>query len=416
MKKLPRSKFRNSAALLLACAAFGLTGCDASAPSAGSSEEQAQDTASAADSADVSNPDEAALYASCLEIADKYKDIYTQAFDAGSLDALDTIQSIVSRLGEEGYCASDADNQVNMVNPDQLESFLSAAGSGGEAEADVLLVMENGSIVCYEFRTQGGSISAQRCTLYWEGGAPKAGYYEAFTAEEWYYTENGYFFFDQYRMPGYDGPPGEIGIRVKPLDADCREYNRKYVIPVGYNRNNVLISDWSESDGFGSLNFYDLYDLMYRMKYGMEAPYPYAYTGAEYEIPAAEFDSVLQSYLNISTDTIRSRTVYYPGNDTYQYRPRGLEDAEYPYPPYPEVTACETQADGTLKLTVQAVQTTNLTDQAVISELVVRPLADGSFQYVSNHVTGTTEGISGTWFTPRLTEDEWNYRYRSGSY
>ena len=121
---------------------------------------------------------------------------------------------------------------------------------------------------------------------------------------------------------------------------------------------------------------------------------------------------MLQSYLNIRRDTIRSRGVYYPESDTYQYRPRGLEDAEYPYSPYPEVTAYETRPDGTLKLTVQAVQTTNLTDQAVISELVVRPLPDGSFQYVSNHVTGTTEGISGTWFTPRLTEEEWNYRYR----
>ena len=319
-------------------------------------------------------------------------------------------------MGEKGWCASDADNQINMENSEILEDFLSAAEAGEEADATVLLVMEGGSVIYYDLQTQDGSISAQRCTLYWDDGSPKAGYYEAFTAEKWCYTESGYFFFDQYRMPGYDGPPGEIGIRVKPLDADCREYNRKYVIPVGFNRNNVLISDWSEYDGFGSLNFYDLYDLMYRMKYGTEAPYPYAYTGAEYEIPAAEFDSMLQSYLNISTDTIRSRTVYYPGNDTYQYRPRGLEDAEYPYPPYPEVTACETQADGTLKLTVQAVQTTNLTDQAVISELVVRPLADGSFQYVSNHVTGTTEGISGTWFTPRLTEDEWNYRYRSESF
>ena len=156
---------------------------------------------------------------------------------------------------------------------------------------------------------------------------------------------------------------------------------------------------------------------MYRMKYGTEAPYPYAYTGAEYEIPAAEFDSVLQSYLNISTDTIRSRAVYYPGSDTYQYRPRGLEDAEYPYSLLIRKSLrARPRPDGTLKLTVQAVQTTNLTDQAVISELVVRPLADGSFQYVSNHVTGTTEGISGTWFTPRLTEDEWNYRYRSESF
>lgn len=410
--KLSRSKFLCSSALILTCAAFSLSGCDAQVPDEDSAQEQTQDISSAADSGNGSDPSEAALCSFCLETADSFQDIYEQASQSDSLDSLETQEEIVSRLGEKGYCASDADNQINMVNAEQLEAFLSAAGAGEEAQTAVLLVMESGSVVCYNFQTQGGSINAQRCTLYWENGTPKAGYYESFTAEEWCYTQSGYFFFDQYRMPGYDGPPGEIGIRVKPLDADCREYNRKYVMPVSYNRNNVLISDWSESDGFGSLNFYDLYDLMYRMKYGTEAPYPYAYTGAEYEIPAGEFESVLQSYLNISTDTIRSRTVYYPERNTYQYRPRGLEDAEYPYSPYPEVTACETQEDGTLKLTVQAVQTTELTDQAVVSELVVRPLSDGSFQYVSNHVTGTTEGISGTWFTPRLTEEEWNYRYR----
>ena len=408
------SGFIRSAVLFLACTAFTLTGC-AQTPSDTPSEDPARDTESS-NSPDISDPAETVLYSSCLEIADIFQDIYAQAFQSGSLDSLETQEEIVSLLGEEGYCVSDADNQINMENSEKLEDFLSAAGAGEEADATVLLVMEGGSVIYYDFQTQGGSISAQRCTLYWDSGSAKAGYYEIFTAEKWCYTESGYFFFDQYRMPGYDGPPGEIGIRVKPLDSDCREYNRKYVIPVGYNRNSVLISDWSESDSFGSLNFYDLYDLMYRMKYGTEAPCPYAYTGAEYEIPASEFDSVLQSYLNISSDTIRSRTVYYPESDTYQYRPRGLEDAEYPYSPYPEVTACETLADGTLKLTVQAVQTTKLTDQAVISELVVRPLADGSFQYVSNRVTKTTEGISGTWFTPRLTEDEWNYRYRSGSY
>lgn len=399
------------AALLLTCVFLTMSGCSQHTQSKDSDGNTSQDTGNAA-LADTENTAEAALYSSCLEIADLYEDIYSRAFDADSLDSLETMQSIVSRLGEKGYCAADADNQINMTNSEQMESFLSAAGAGEEAKTTVLLVMEGGSIVYYGFQAQDGDISAQRCTLYWESGTPKAGYYEAFTAENWRCTEGSYFFFDQYRMPGYDGPPGEIGIRVRPLDSDCREYNRKYVMPIGYNRNNVLISDWSESDGFGSLNFYDLYDVMYRMKYGTEAPYPYAYTGAEYEIPASEFDSVLQSYLNISTDTIRSRTVYYPESESYQYRPRGLEDAEYPYSPYPEVTACETRADGTLELTVQAVQTTKLTDQAVVSRLVVRPLPDGSFQYVSNHVTGTTEGVSGTWFTPRLTEDEWNYRYR----
>lgn len=413
--------FIRSSALLLSFILLILTGCTGT-PSANTSDGTARagssedSSGSSGDSSGISDPSGTALYASCLETADSFRDIYEQASRSGALNSLETQEKIIARLGEKGWCASDADNQINMENSEILEDFLSAAGAGEEADATVLLVMEGGSVIYFDLRTQDGSISAQRCTLYWDDGSPKAGYYEAFTAEKWCYTESGYFFFDQYRMPGYDGPPGEIGIRVKPLDTDCRGYCRKYVTPIGYNRNNMLISDWSESDGFGSLNFYDLYDLMYRMKYGTEAPYPYAYTGAEYEIPASGFDSVLQSYLNINADALRSRTVYFPERDTYQYRPRGLEDSEYSYPPYPEVTAYEIQADGTVKLTVQAVYITQLTDQAVTSELVVRPLPDGSFQYVSNHVTGTTEGISGSWYTPRLTEEEWNDRYRSASY
>ena len=85
-------------------------------------------------------------------------------------------------MGEKGCCASDADNQINMKNSEILEDFLSAAGAGEEADATVLLVMEGGSVIYYDLRTQDGSISVRRCTLYWDDGSPKAGYYEAFTS------------------------------------------------------------------------------------------------------------------------------------------------------------------------------------------------------------------------------------------
>ena len=74
-----------------------------------------QDTGNAA-CADTEHTAEAALYSSGLEIADLYEDIYSRAVDADSLDSLETMQSIVSRLGEKGYCAADADNQINMTN------------------------------------------------------------------------------------------------------------------------------------------------------------------------------------------------------------------------------------------------------------------------------------------------------------
>ena len=85
-------------------------------------------------------------------------------------------------------------------------------------------------------------------------------YYHKFKVHSWKYTEKGYFFIEEYHPPGFDGPPGEKGFRVKPLDRQLRELNQKYVLPIGYRLNNMLIINWKEED-YSNLNFYDLYEL-----------------------------------------------------------------------------------------------------------------------------------------------------------
>ena len=75
------------------------------------------------------------------------------------------------------------------------------------------------------------------------------------------------------------------------------------------------------------------------------------------------------------------------------------------------MTGYEEQEDGTLKLYVEAVWERRMNDRVVSSELVVRLLADGSFQYVSNHVTSFDEALAFSWYEPRLTEEEWQYYY-----
>ena len=42
-------------------------------------------------------------------------------------------------------------------------------------------------------------------------------------------------------------------LRVQPLDKACRELNRQYILPVGYERNNLFLTEWSEDD-FGELD------------------------------------------------------------------------------------------------------------------------------------------------------------------
>lgn len=63
------------------------------------------------------------------------------------------------------------------------------------------------------------------------------------------------------------------------------------------------------------------------------------------------------------------------------------------------------------RLTIEAVWERKGLDCAVQSELVVRPLENGGFQYVSNHVSGWDEDLEFVWYSPRLTDEEWDTWY-----
>ena len=47
--------------------------------------------------------------------------------------------------------------------------------------------------------------------------------------------------------------------------------------------NNLLITNW-DNQNYTELDFYDLYEKMYYMKYGKQVPYETNYGGAEYEV------------------------------------------------------------------------------------------------------------------------------------
>ena len=351
------------------------------------------------------------IYEDSQKLAEGYRKIYKTAVSQGNLNTLEVQQKIIASISGSGYAVVDRDDQINMVNYEQVEEFCKSADEGSEDHVTIISLLEEGDFVRYDMETKNGEIDVIVSTLRWEESKPQVCYYHEFTAYSWKYTKNGYFFIEEYHPPGYDGAPGELAFRVKPLDQTCREFNRKYVYPVGYERNKLLITDWNEQD-YSALDFYDLYESLYYIKYGISVPYE-AYAGAEYEIPEQDFEEVIQSYFKIDREQITENTMYDTNRKSYLYRPRGLHDAEQPYEPYPEVTAYEEQEDGTLRLFIEAVWEREMTDCAVTSELVVRPLEDGSFQYVSNQITSWDEKLELSWYTPRLTDEQWQYYYEN---
>lgn len=353
------------------------------------------------------------IFADSENLAAGYHDIYEKAENTGELDTLEIKQEIIDYLKKEGYAAIDQDNQINMDNSEKIEQFCQKVKDKQEASTVLFSIMDGGEFIRYDIETDNGEIDVTVSNLEWKEGSPQADYFHQFQAHTWLYSENGYLFIEEYHMDGYDGPPGRIGFRVKPLDQTCRDLSRQYVLPVGYELNNLLITDWNEYD-YSNLDFYNLYERMYNLKYNSSVPYEDNYGGTEYEVPKADFEEVIKTYFQIDSEVIEQNTVYHADTRTYRYRPRGLYDSELPYGPYPEVVAYEEQDDGTIKLTVNAVWIRKELDRAISSELIVRPLENGGFQYVSNQVIPLTDSIEPEWYQERLSDEEWIKNYGEG--
>lgn len=197
-------------------------------------------------------------------------------------------------------------------------------------------------------------------------------------------------------------------MRVQPLDETYRELSRKYLRPIGFEQNNMFIVDWSEDD-FGALNFYDMYDILYPKVNGQYVPYiadDNLAVSAVYRIPKEEFESVIMKYFNIDSETLQSKTVYCSEDSTYEYKPRGFEEVEYPEYPYSEVVDFTENSDGTITLTANVVFPYAGDSKVYTHEVVVRPLEDGGVQYVSNQIIPSEDNYEETWHTPRLTLEE----------
>lgn len=344
------------------------------------------------------------------EAAKTFVDIYVKEKD--ELNTLEVKRKIINCLKEQGYTAIDRDNRIDMVNGECVEKFCEAATAEQRANVDIFVLLDEGRIMQYRLESIQGKMNVCLCQVEWEDDIPYAKYYDKYEAYTWKYTEKGYLFIEEYHPQGFDGAPGETGFRVKPLDEECRELNEKYVMPLGYALNNLLITNWNEHD-YTELNFYDLYERMYQMKYGKQVPYEAGYGGTEYEVPKNEFEEVLRTYLPFGCTEIEKSAVYNFEKEVYRYRPRGMYDCEFPYEPYPEVVAYEELADGTLKLTVEAVWEIRMLDRAIISELVVKPLENGGFQYLSNTIIDSDKNADAGWYMPRLTEEEWEQNYNN---
>lgn len=336
------------------------------------------------------------IYSSCQDMKCKTEE-----------EKLNQTRTVIESMGSKGYIAVDVENQINMANAENAEMFLSEVAENRDAGCTILQVMYDKSFVRFDFKSGGNNVMITRRFYVRENNCFVEKNEENYKAYTWKYTD-GYLFFERYRMGGYDGDSAYTALRVEPLDEKLRVLNRKYIKTIGYDSNNLFTTNWDESD-MNKINYYDIYEALYKMKYGMSSPY--SDEGVTYMIEGKLYEKVFQEYLPVSTDVLQHVNVYDVSRQMYQYRTRGMFDHSVtPLVPFPEVVDAEYNADGTITLIVNAVSEKDESGRLFTHKVAIKEKENDGFEYVSNDVlTMNKEGIY--WYRDRLSDKEWQEDY-----
>lgn len=336
------------------------------------------------------------IYSSCQDMKCKTEE-----------EKLNQTRTVIESMGSKGYIAVDVENQINMANAENAEMFLSEVAENRDAGCTILQVMYDKSFVRFDFKSGGNNVMITRRFYVWDNNSFVEKNEEKYKAYTWKYTD-GYLFFEKYRMGGYDGDSAYTALRVEPLDEKLRVLNRKYIKTIGYDSNNLFTTNWDESD-MNKINYYDIYEALYKMKYGMSSPY--SDEGVTYMIEGKLYEKVFQEYLPVSTDVLQHVNVYDVSRQMYQYRTRGMFDHSVtPLVPFPEVVDAEYNADGTITLIVNAVSEKDESGRLFTHKVTIKEKENDGFEYVSNDVlTMGKEGIY--WYRDRLSDKEWQEHY-----
>lgn len=346
-------------------------------------------------------------------------DIYVEAAKNNELTDMETVCKVIKRFGECGYAAVDCENRVDMTQMQSVMDFCDSVENQKEAEVTIIQVSSLGGFSVYHLQTENGVVHVKRCYYGYKDGIMKSEDEGEYQTDYWRYTDDGYlmfsgtYFSEELYVLTLSSAEEHVAFRILPLDAKCRELNEKYLLPIGYELNNMFLVDWNEDD-FGDLNFYDMFDLLYPKLHNEKFPYvadDNLGIGAVYHIPKTEFENVIMEYFNIDSETLQPKTVYDSEDSTYEYKPRGFEEVEYPEYPYSEVIGYTENSDGTITLTANVVFPYSGNSKVYAHEVVIRHLEDGRVQYVSNRIIPSEDNSEETWHTPRLTAEEWEELY-----
>lgn len=283
-------------------------------------------------------------------------------------------REVVEVLGEKGL--TSVEEETNMQNRENLEQFYAKYLSGQESMVTVYEVQRDGLIGSTTFLYRSDRLQSYYVGIRWkEEGLPDIQGTSVSDIEEIKLTEKGYFIY------AYKNVIAHASLRqywrTTPLSDECRKLTETYISGLSYVNYNVLVTDWDSSnveDILMPCMFEDIYQI---------------YTGENLRvngsdgIPANIYEEIMTTCFPVSVEQLRKKCGYNAAKNSYTYEMIYAS----PYPPFGEVVDYKKQEDGTIILYVDGVWADYNSDYAFTNEVVVQPLENGKFRYLSNLIT-----------------------------
>lgn len=338
-----------------------------------------------------------------LDAAQICREVYMQVPKGDSLNVVlsnDTIESILDALSKQGYTAIDGNNAFDMRNPAPLMEFGNNLSQHSAVETFYFTVYSDGHIgINILTPTHIRTLSAKFTDI------PHIYLRTEAELTDIRYTDKGWLIFSRDPANVTNAKQFNVDrhtmVRVTPLSDELRELCRIYISPIGYSENNFFLTTWSTSD-MSSIDFASLYAMLFGMShngktlnwYSAKSYYKQIDGTDLFLIPADEFESIIQTYLNADCAVLHSIPEYSNSHKGYYFL--GWQTAYYsvvPRLPSPEVVDAIFNEDGSITMQVDALYSWYGTDKAFTHRVTVLPNIDGSFRYLSNYIEDAETNI-----------------------
>ena len=344
-----------------------------------------------------------------LKAADACRDTYSNA-DKGSALNVDLSRSViaamVSDISSVGIPCTDSLGNCNMQSWEMLDEFgKSIYITSGYISGTYVLVYPDGHLTGFCLSRESGIWHLLAVSGEWEDDDSLRFFSEGrYSVGGVNYTRKGWLIYSRNTSDFDANQKANTGeytmVRVLPYNSDYRALCERYVEPIGYFENNLFITDWSQAN-FGPVDFNSLYAYIFGMYNGTDMLSSYnvrsyykAYRNTRlYVVPTDIFENNVGCYFNIDNSTLKAISDY--SYDAGGYFFLGYNTDYYnvtPRTPSPEVTDVTYNSDGSLTLTVDAVNKWYGTDCAFTHKLTVMPTKTG-FYYVSNELIRNENNI-----------------------